>query len=153
MTSGEGYADVLLRAETNAGAGVGPWGPDDRLDEPSSRRFPAHRVVLCARAEYFRAALDPARGFLESRPLKARDADADARETRDGGRPSLAFPFAATEEALAAALRAAYAGAAPRVDARRARERRKKKTKTEPSRSARRTTTSMSRKTSIKRKT
>jgi hypothetical protein len=130
MTSGEGYADVLLRAETNAGAGVGPWGPDDRLDEPSSRRFPAHRVVLCARAEYFRAALDPARGFLESRPLKARDADADARETRDGGCPSLAFPFAATEEALAAALRAAYAGAAPRVDARRARERKKKKTKT-----------------------
>ena len=113
MTSGEGYADVLLRAETNAGAGVGPWGPDDRLDEPSSRRFPAHRVVLCARAEYFRAALDPARGFLESRPLKARDADA-RRETRC---PSLAFPFAATEEALAAALRAAYAGAAPRVDA------------------------------------
>jgi hypothetical protein len=130
MTSGEGYADVLLRAETNAGAGVGPWGPDDRLDEPSSRRFPAHRVVLCARAEYFRAALDPARGFLESRPLKARDADA-RRETRDGGRPSLAFPFAATEEALAAALRAAYAGAAPRVDARRARERKNKKTKTE----------------------
>ena len=70
MTSGEGYADVLLRAETNAA------GPDDRLDERSSRRFPAHRVVLCARAEYFRAALDPARGFLESRPLKARDADA-----------------------------------------------------------------------------
>ena len=119
MTSGEGYADVLLRAETNAGV-----GPDDRLDEPSSRRFPAHRVVLCARAEYFRAALDPARGFLESRPLKARDADA-RRETRC---PSLAFPFAATEEALAAALRAAYAGAAPRVDAMRARERKKKKT-------------------------
>ena len=51
-----------------------------------------------ARAEGFRAALDPARGFLESRPLKARDADA-RRETRC---PSLAFPFAATEEALAA---------------------------------------------------
>ena len=118
MTSGEGYADVLLRAETNAS------GPDDRLDERSSRRFPAHRVVLCARAEYFRAALDPARGFLESRPLKARDADA-RRETRC---PSLAFPFAATEEALAAALRAAYAGAAPRVDARRAREKKEKKT-------------------------
>ena len=117
MTSGEGYADVLLRAETNAA------GPDDRLDERSSRRFPAHRVVLCARAEYFRAALDPARGFLESRPLKARDADA-RRETRC---PSLAFPFAATEEALAAALRAAYAGAAPRVDARRAREKKEKK--------------------------
>ena len=71
-----------------------------------------------------RAALDPARGFLESRPLKARDADA-RRETRC---PSLAFPFAATEEALAAALRAAYAGAAPRVDARRAREKKEKTT-------------------------
>jgi len=119
---GEGYADVLLRAETNANAGAGPDAVG--LDERSSRRFPAHRVVLCARAEYFRAALDPARGFLESRPLKVRDADA-RRETRC---PSLTFPFAATEEALAAALRAAYAGAAPRVDARRAREKKKKKT-------------------------
>ena len=83
MTRGT-RADVFLRAEGNATA---------------TRVFPAHRVVLCARAAYFRAALDPARGFLESRETSA-----------------LPFP-AATPEALAAALRAAYSGAVPRVDA------------------------------------
>ena len=92
MTSGT-RADVFLTAEG------GEIAPPSGLSP--ARVFPAHRVVLCARAEYFRAALDPARGFRESREPSSRAAP---------------FP-AATPEALAAALRAAYAGAAPRVDA------------------------------------
>ena len=66
MTSGEGYADVLLRAETNAA------GPDDRLDERSSRRFPAHRVVLCARASTSAPARPRARVPRVTTPKSAR---------------------------------------------------------------------------------
>lgn len=55
----------------------------------------------------------PARGFIESRPAtetRTGDQNANGRET------CVSFP-AATRDALAAALRCAYAGATPRVDA------------------------------------
>ena len=107
--------EALATSGTRADVFFRP-GPDG-ADHPSTREkknvFPAHRVVLCARAEYFRAALDPARGFIESRPAtetRTGDQNANGRET------CVSFP-AATRDALAAALRCAYAGATPRVDA------------------------------------
>jgi hypothetical protein len=72
--------------------------------------------VLCARAEYFRAALDPAArvhrvgGTGDRKRKRTGDAKRNGRET------CVSFP-AATRAALAAALRCSYAGATPRVDA------------------------------------
>jgi len=107
--------EALAKRETRADVFFHPDGADPP-ENPLENVFPAHRVVLCARAEYFRAALDPARGFIESggpatgKEKRTGDAKQNGRET------CVSFP-AATRDALAAALRCAYAGATPRVDA------------------------------------
>ena len=52
--------EALAKRETRADVFFHPDGADPP-ENPLENVFPAHRVVLCARAEYFRAALDPAR--------------------------------------------------------------------------------------------
>ncbi len=43
------------------------------------RRFPAHRLLLCARCEYFRQRLDPAAGFADGAAAEVALLDADPR--------------------------------------------------------------------------